>query len=352
MPKIAALIAGALLTGAAPVFAQGPQPKLVVVSADAPFAHTNSKLTLPPTLLDLPRTRVLEIEAPQLDIAAEYMRGDTVLTVYLYRSTAGSVPVWFDRARWAIENRPVYGTPTAAVAPTPIAPPRGNVASGLLASWSLAGSVYRGTALAILPQGEWLVKLRYSSKTDDGAASAEKLRTAIAALGWPDDAPAAPAALPMADCTTRIAFADTTTSLPPDMNAMLLGALGSVAASSSRAKSTDSPAPRWCRDPATVPMGGVYRANESTDSYLLALSDAGRGISVYPSIASQVGAEINKKPRVTTWSVDLATPGRDLIFPLQDKLPSPTRALELLRGQPISSATTWGEKRTVTIPTK
>lgn len=355
MLRMVTILAGALLTGAAPVFAQAPQQRTIMVSADAPFAHANSGLTLPATLIDLPRTRVLEVEAPQLDIAAEYMRGDApVLTVYVYRSTVGSVPVWFDRARWAIESRPVYGKPTLAAPVAAIAARDGAVASGLIAGWSLSGSSYRGTAVAILPHGEWLVKLRYSSQTEDGVAAAAKLRDAIAAIAWPKPKgnAVAVAAVPVADCATPLGFDASAASLPPDPNAMLMGALaaGLAGGGPAKAKRPPAPPPVWCRDPAAVPMGAVYRPGGSTDTYLLALSDAGRGVSVYPSVASQVGAEIDKTARKLSWSVDLALPGRTVIYPLQSALPPPARVMAALNEAPLSSITTWGDKRQVTLP--
>ncbi len=345
MSKILKFCAGVLLIGAAPALAQAPQPRLVVVSADAPFAHVNSGLSLPAALLGLPRTRVLETEAPQLDIAAEYTRADAdILTVYVYRATSGAVPVWFDRARWAIETRPVYGTPTIAVPPTPIAPPGRSTASGLIGSWSLAGSEYKGTGVALLPLGDWLVKLRYSSKTRDGTDVAERLRAAVTALAWPTGAPDAPVAAAIADCATPLTFKGTAKSAKVDGASALLGALMVGVASEAKDKG-DAPPATWCRDAARLDTAGVYRANAADNAYLLALSDAGRGVWVAPS----VGALLMGKGK-PNWAVDLILPGRTINYPPQDRLPAPARVLELLSGPAISSATTWGGKSTITLP--
>lgn len=120
---------------ALPLSAQQPPPPELKVAADTDFRHANSGVTLPKTLLGLPRTRILETAPKQLDVAGDYSPpGGDVLTVYIYHVRAGSVPVWFDRARWSLESRPVFGTPTISLAPAAIAPRPGVVASGMIAS--------------------------------------------------------------------------------------------------------------------------------------------------------------------------------------------------------------------------
>ena len=68
------------------------------------------------------------------------------------------------------------------------------------------------------------------------------------------------------------------------------------------------------------------------------------------SAASQVQAEIDKTARTLSWSVDLALAGRTIIYPLQSALPPPARVMAALNEAPLSSITTWGDKRQVTLP--
>lgn len=328
-----------LLLPAAPALAQAPAPKPIEVAATAPWRHANSGMTLPPVVGGLTRTKLIENEAPELDVTATWERGDDVLTVYVYRSTAGSVPVWFDRATWAIEGRGLYGSITPAQAPAAIRAPGATTDAGLIASWTTQGR-YRGTGVAILPLGEWLVKLRYSSPTQDGAAVAEVLRSAVAALGWPATIPAAPPAQPVAACADRLKFKGTAKNAPADMTTALLsafGGMGAALASETR--------PTFCREGDGRDNIGVYRADPSTNSYFIALSDAGRGLHVGPSAS----AVFDKKAK-PSWSVDLVLPGQTVNFAAQDRLPRPERALELLRTRPVSSATTFGSKREVNLP--
>jgi hypothetical protein len=206
MTRVLRAIAAGILLWAAPATAQAPGPKPIDVAADAPWLHANSGMTFPLTLAGFSRTMVREYEAPQLDVIGTWTRGDEEeLSVYVYRSTAGSVPVWFDRATWAIESRGLYGQTTPAQVPAAFRAPGAAVDSGLIASWTTEGR-YKGTGVAILPLGDWLVKLRFSSTSRDGAGAAAVLREAVAGLGWPATIPAAPIAAPVPTCATPIGF--------------------------------------------------------------------------------------------------------------------------------------------------
>ena len=153
MSVIAGISLSLVLLAAVPAAAQQPRP--LDIPADQPFAHANSGMTLPATLGGLPRIIAREYEAPQLDVNVEYAtpdRGEDI-SVYLFRSTAGSVPMWFDRAVLAVETRPLYGNPTRATLSPAFTPPGQSTASGMIAAWNVSGD-YRSTALAVVPMGE------------------------------------------------------------------------------------------------------------------------------------------------------------------------------------------------------
>jgi hypothetical protein len=328
------------LLNAVPVAAQAPAPRPIVVAADAPWRHANSGMTMPVTLSGFPRTQVREYEAPELDVVGTWRRGDDdELTVYVTRSTAGSVPVWFDRATWAIESRSVYGRLTPAQPSAALRVPGAAVDTGLIATWTTEGA-FRGTGVAILPVGEWLVKLRYSSTSRDGAAVADVLRTAVAGLGWPAAIPAAAAAQPIAACADQLSYKGTAKDAPASMQTALAGALGSLAV-----QGASGTRPTFCREGQRDQAFGLYRPDGASDRYLLALSDAGRGVVVGPGI----GPLLDEKAK-PSWSVNLALPGQTINFAPQDRLPRPERALALLRTRPVSSTSTHGPKREITLP--
>lgn len=318
------------------------KPRVLPVSADAPFVHANSGATLPVRLIDLPRTQVREFEGPELDVVATYTDDRSELTVYVYRTLSGAVPVWFDRATSAIESRDGWGTLTpVAAAPIAVAPPGRSIASGLAQGWGITDGPYRGTAIAMVPLGEWLVKLRYSSKAADGPQAFAAVRAALAALAWPASAKDAAPAAPVAACPKALQFKGQAKAMAPDLNATMMGALLAMPVETAK---REGPAPVWCRDAARVQMGALYRPDAQDNGYLLALSDAGRGIWVGPSLD---GLFDNRKK--TAWSVDFITPGRTIVFPQQDRLPSPERVIGVASGTPASVVTTWGQKRDISI---
>lgn len=349
MPFNAKACVIAALVAAPPAFAQAPRQTPITAPADRPFAHANSGLRLPPTLAGLPRTTIVDLEAPQLDVTTNYATPDNgeVLTVYVYRSTAGAVPVWFDRAVWQIEHRAIYGKPTRLAGAATFTPLGQATASGMIGAWTTTGSEYRSTALVLVPVGEWLVKFRYSSASLDAAALDQKLRAAIPAIGWPGKIPAAPAAAPIAACPAPLAFNGRAKVVKQNGSAALMGALLAGAANDVAAEkqADDTPRATWCSDPASAQSGAVYRADASADAYLLALSDAGRGVWVTKDLTALL-LDKRAKPR---WSISLILPGATLTYPPMDRLPAPNDALAALGGSLSSSTQTWGEKREVTI---
>lgn len=330
-----------LAAAASPAVAQ--QRIAIEVPADRPFVHRHTGIALPTSIRGLPRLRVEDMATPQLDVMVNYESSDVTqaVTVYLYHSADGGVPVWFDRATWAVESRPLYGTPKRRDTAPAFVPPGRTNASGMLAVYDTSGQ-YRSTAVALMPMGLWLVKIRYSSTTLDGAALEAGLREAIAAITWPADLPAAPVAEPVMPCDAPLTFRKPARIVRSSSENSLGNVLvDSVLASAAAAKRDAAPRDvRWCRDPAQPPVGAVFRADQSTSAYLIALSDAGRGVSVAPQIDFKTGKD-------SRWGVRLAIPGNALIYPSFDRLPDPAAALAIVQGQPVAQTSTLASDKAI-----
>ena len=203
--KTAALAAIMLWVGAAQAQAQGPRP--LELGAGAAFKHRHSKVQLPPVLAGLPRTKAMEYEPDQLDTMSEYASSDVAeaYTVYIYRNVAGGLPVWFDRARQMVERRNALGSATLHSAGEFVPPGRAN-ASGLLATYALTGMKYRSTGVALVPVGEWMIKLRASSQSLSPAELEVRMKAVLAEIVWPKKMVPAPAAVPVARCATELAL--------------------------------------------------------------------------------------------------------------------------------------------------
>lgn len=344
-----AAVTALTMAWAAPTATAQPGPATIEAAADKPYRFRHSGLVVPATLDDLPRTEIKAYSADELDLSANYVRGNEYLTVYVFRNVTGGVPVWFDRARWAVENRgDAFGTATRAIDPVAFTPPGQSSASGLMGAWSVTKPPLRGTALAILPMGDWYVKIRYSSVTHDGAALAARLPAVLAALQWPKATGASAAAAPVADCATALSFPTTAEPVrDPKALSMAAVASGLVAAAAAK-KRTDATPVAWCRDPGPAPVGGIYRANGATDAYLLAISDAGRGIWVTPDV---IGQEVAAKEGKTVrqWSIALHDIGDVTSYPPMTALPRPDQIVDVLRGRSLSRVTTWGDKPQINI---
>jgi hypothetical protein len=344
-------IATAATVSSTPAAAQ--QVEELKVSAGKAYKHKHSKLRLPATLAGVSRTTARSLSADLLDVSASYETPDGAefLSLYVYRHVTGAVPVWFDRARWAIENRPdVYGTPVPAMLAPSFVPPGQQTASGLIATYAINKPPFRSTGIAILPFGEWLVKLRYSSRTLESASLATAMHKALAELDWPREIAPAPAASPLTDCPTPLAFSGEAKPVPASGVSTLMAALMGATANVEPKKEASElqAAVSWCRDAAVLTVGGVYRPNAATDRYLIALSDAGRGIFVQPDPATALLAE--SKPTAPSWLVAFIDLGAITNYQAQDRLPSPTQVIErLVRGPINSRVNTWGKTRNVDI---
>ncbi|MFA6123182.1 MAG: hypothetical protein WCS75_13565 [Sphingomonas sp.] len=350
------LLAVIALCLAAPAIAQ--QPPQLKLGATEPYRHKPTGLMVPTTLDGLQRTSAVAY-VPDLDEALGFDNpaNSETLTVYLFRNVTGSVPLWFDRIDWVASHRDIFGGLVSLHAPAAFTPTGQGNASGLIGSYSVGKGPYRSTAIAFLPLGaDWYVSVRYSSKTLDGATLETHVRAVVAAIGWPQTITPQPAAIPVENCTTPLALSGEAKPLRRDKavgSALLFGALLSSASTDEKQKiAKDEPAAppiTWCRDiAASIGMGssGVYRPLGTSDRYLIAYQDAGRGLMVEPDTLS---ALLDKKAK-PSWSLTEYEVGAAGSYIPRDRLPPPDQALTIVRAEHYASkATTWGEKRDIQI---
>ncbi|WP_156437855.1 MULTISPECIES: hypothetical protein [unclassified Sphingomonas] len=350
------------LTAAAVVMpAQAQQKSVVKVSRSAPYRHPHSKIELPVVIDRLPRVGVEQLGTGELDTITNYETPDhdEVISVFVYRDVLDALPVWFDRAIGAVEGRSAsFGAVTPVVAPQPFTPPGRERQSGLIAAWR-AEQNYRSTGLAMFTVGEWLVKLRYSSRTIAPEAMGERMQSALAAIKWPKMTRADRPAEPVAACPEPLVFADKPERVVLSEEDRMASALASGVISAAAglrddtkdkakdgAKDEAAQPARWCRDPAQSPVGAVYRPDASTERYLIALSDAGRGIVVSPDLSGEI-----KTPPQRWWSANLLLLDRTLGFAPYSAMPTTAQAIDSINGAPIVSTTTFGKKRAIDIIT-
>lgn len=339
--RIRSLVAAALLVSFAVTPALAQTQRAIAAPANASWKHTRTGIVLPAAIAGTARDALIDNSATEIDVIAEYgSNSDTTVTYYLFRPGLMSVPVWFDRSETQIMVRDIYANPTAQGAPTAFAPPRGTTASALRRVYVPGGGKYKSTALATMPLGDWLVVVRISSQQLDAAGLDARLSDAIAALGWPDSAPDAPAAAIVAPCSTPLAYAKNAKLKAPDMTDALLGA--TLATLPPDPKDVAKAAPvTWCREGAPTAQYAVYRANNDSSGYSIAINDAGAVITVSPGIALGKG---NPGYRL---SPDFL--GRTMIYPSFNKLPSPQTAIAAVNNTSPMSSTERGSNNVTII---
>jgi len=328
-----------------PALAAGqPAPRTLEVSANAAWKHAESEMILPPTVDGLARAEIMDLTNEELDIVANYgsERDGLWVTVYLYKTQIANVPLWFDRALTTIMLRPEYGLAgTAAPTPTAFIPPRASSASGLRAVLDVNAPNLRSTAVAIGPAAGFQLKIRISSASLDRAALDERLSRFIAGLRWPaEGTPPARAAVAILPCPSplrlrnarlvRVEVADT-----------LMDALGGISLSDE-----ERPAPVYCREPGPANAAyGVYRADGSRDSYLIALNDAGIALSLQEAI--DFGALTGRGNSGRRIAMTLLDREATAVMPSFNRLPPPEQAVQAAgaQGSTISVSTRPGNRQ-------
>lgn len=338
------IAAAVLLTGTA-------SARDLPVPANKGWQHAETGLILTATLDGLPRTRLTDATTSERDVVAEFADRDQadVITVYLFHPAVDSVAMWFDRSEAALMARDTYrGVTPSTPAPVAFAAPGGSARSALRRSYLPRSGRYHGTALAMIPLGEFLVAIRMSSMTLEPAQLDARLSRVIAAIRWPDTMPPAPMATAIADCTTALRFTDAR-MVKPEGSDMLMTLLGGAMSAQHKDDAPAAAPTSWCRDATRAPTYGVYRADTAGNGYTIAIQDAGRTIAVYPSLAAQLG-EKGGAYSVSLRDVD----GSTTAFPSFDRLPSPQQVTQtVFRGNGLGKQVTGKDgQSTVTIDAK
>ncbi|QYU68995.1 alkaline phosphatase D family protein [Leptolyngbya sp. 15MV] len=106
---------------------------------------------------------------------------------------------------------------------------------------------------------------------------------------------------------------------------------------------------QWCRDAEPGQNQSVYRADASTDSYLIALGDNGNAVSVARDNAAAL-LDTDQRGRSGRYAITLITAAENIGYVAQDRLPSPQHVIELLKAERRTIAVnTWGEDQVMTV---
>ena len=331
--------AGLLLMLALPAKAQTE----IKVPAAAGWKHAQTGMIFRSKLAGIPRTEIKDGSDTELDVSIHYSDTDTTLTIFLFRPALANVAVWFDRSETQIALGDLFGGVSPFADIRAFAPPQGTIASAMRRIYVPGKREIKSTALAVLPLGEWLLKIWMTSNGLDPAELDAKLDEVVKAIGWPADATESVAAVPLPICTGQLAYARKAKLRKPSLTDALLGATLMGVAADKAAKGEKGTPIDWCREGQANQQYGVYRDKGSRDAYTLPMGDAGRTISVSPGIALDGG---NGGYMLTLGQLD-----RTLVYPSFDRLPAPDTAFQaVFKTAPVSSSARGGKDITIDAP--
>ncbi len=317
----------------------------LAVPTDKGWKHAETGLILMPQLAGMSRTALTDATQTEHDVAAQYDTPDksTFATIYLFHPAIADVSLWFDRSQTALETRDLFKNASPATAdPIAFAVGGARAASSLRQVYATPAGQYRSTALLVVPVGEWIVSVRMSAKALTAVQLDGRLQQVIAAIRWPTAlGTEAPAAAPVKVCATPLTFGKAKLA-KPDGADLLMSLMGSSLAAKKKAEAKSEPAVRtiWCRDGDVRTEYGMYRSDGASSSYVLALYDAGRVVSVYPSIMGQIN-------KTGVYSVSLEdVEGTVSSFQSFTALPSPKQVWSLI-GSGQRTGTKTGNQLTI-----
>ncbi len=346
----------AALALAAPAAAQ----ERIDLPQGAAWTHPHSGIVFPAMLERRDRAGASAFAADFLDVAASYKSDNAgeEISLYVFRNTNGSGALWLAQAQAQIEARDIYARPTLAFPVEPVAIGNHSEAGALAVYAAGEGSDYTSTAVALFEMGGWYAKLRGSSKSLDPATLREAMLASVSAIGWPADATFAAAQSPVPTCVESLTFKRKSEDVKTDTtDALLQSVFGSLIqkkiGEAQAAKADTKPTGSYCLDSVLTPTQRVYRFNSASDAYLIAPGDSGRAILVGRSAAADLKSQLDeRKSAKERYEVQLVLPDQRIYYRLQDRLPSPRRAIELVEAHATTSTvTTWGEDTNVTLDT-
>lgn len=313
------------------------RPRPIEVPANVSWQHARTEMILPPRSAGLVRREIADQGADEADVMVHYVGAEdgVLATVFLFKTAVPEPSLWFDRAAAAISFEPSYGLAGAPLPQAaPFARPGASTASGLRVALDLPSGTFRSTALAVVPLGEHLLKIKISGRRLDAAALDALLTRFVEGLRWPAARPGERAAAPIEPCPRPLVLRNARVVRSDVADVLMDAVAGSIRPEG------EQQLPIYCREPGASREYGVYRPGGSRDSYLIALNDAGIALSLGEGINfSELLGGGRGGRRI---SMTLLEREATAVLPSFNRLPPPPQAIAVAfntRGSIISVST-------------
>jgi hypothetical protein len=309
---------------AAPVQAQ-PQPQMrrLEVPANVSWKHARTDMILPTRVAGLVRREIADQSEDEADVMVHYVGDEdgVLATVFLFKTAVPDPALWFDRAAAAISFEPSYGLAGAPLPQAaPFVRPGASTESGLRVALDLPSGIFRSTALAVVPLGEHLLKIKISARRLDRRPLDALLTRFIEELRWPAPRPGERAAAPIEPCARPLVLRNARVVRSDVGNVLMDAVIGSI-----RPPEGELQLPVYCREPGATGEYGVYRPGGSRDSYLIALNDA--GIALALGEATNLSELIGGGRGGRRVSMTLLDRESTAVLPSFNRLPPPAQAI-------------------------
>lgn len=328
------------------------QLRTIELPANKGWQHAGSGIILTKKLSDLSRESLQDYGKEELDIAAQFYSEDhaTNATLYIFRPAVNRAQIWFEQSRGQIELTDKYGLNGQKIDANPETFAIGTNANpvGLKIIYPTNSNGYISTSLAIVPVGEWLFALRLSSKKLNAAAMHDEMDSVIKAVRFPSNLPDAPTAKPIEMCATPLKFEDAKIVKSDGHSEAMESLIGAGLSAQLKNKHAEQPVQpiEYCKDQSSTLLNGIYRANASDISYVMAHGDAGISTNVGLSILGQLLKDKKQRYSVTHERLD-----QSIVYPSFDKLPSPAQVNALIsNGSPLSRTIRGSNTTTIYMP--
>ncbi len=323
------------------------QMRSLGVPNDKGWQHAQTGIILWGKFSTFERDDLRDNGTAELDISTTYRTADrkTTATIFLYRPGLVDVPLWFDRSHTAVLLNPTIKASGPANV-VRFAPPGSATQSALRVVYPIAGRTDAATGLAMIPFGDWLVKVRLTSDAMDPAALDAALLEVIGRIRWPATIPSAKVATPVQPCPAKLKFKKAK-PVPPDLGQAMLASVLGIAVRDKK----DAPGfvagnlADYCLEANAGPEYSVYRAAASTSSYVIAIGDSGAVVSV--------GPEFSLTGDKGRYGVSLTDKDSSDNYPAFSAMPSPQQVVAMIKStRPIASAGRGGKTVTIAPPAR
>lgn len=336
------VVCGLLAALALPASAQ---PEAIAVDPDSDWQHRWTPMRFPASIGEFGRDAIYQFQERESDISANYLDpAGNLLSIYIYRPGLAETPIWHDRALVSLgANDVMFGSNESGAAiqgkrSASFAPAGSEIESGLLTVLTSKGA-FRSTGVAIYTSGDWLIKVRLSSRGLDPDGLEALLRKVLSALPEMADYSEQRAYL-IEPCLSTVEYA-TAKRLKDDgvaadtLTPLLNGLLPNM-----------QPAARdnikYCRIGDGGVEGSIYRPEGTGERYIVAMGDSGTSIEVRPqlSLDEAVSASLEGSGESPVFFVSYTTALKIRHFMPFRSLPSPAQATRAVFREPAISTIT------------